>query len=131
MTESYLTGRILKVGETSLPRSCEVPQGSALGPGLWNQLYEGEGLNIPDTTVVAYAEDLAVVTGSESEEVVKLYSQLAAMTIEYALENFGIALAPEKTEALLLGIHQGASSRSIGAQCDNEERDEVPRSLAT
>ncbi|KAI5696448.1 hypothetical protein M8J76_011941 [Diaphorina citri] len=73
-----------------------VPQGSILGPTLWNLLYNGVlELPRPDgVTFIAYADDLAVVILAKTE-----------IDIETkASDTLGMikVIAPEKSEATLL-----------------------------
>lgn len=106
MIRSYLQDRKLLVGESLTSRwvTCGVPQGSVLGPTLWNVLYDGllELQMPPGVQLVAFADDVAVVgiarTGSKAEELMN--PVLEAISI-WMSEN-GLKLAPDKSEAVVL-----------------------------
>ena len=105
VVRSYLSDRTLIVGGTNTVKlTCGVPQGSVLGPLLWNVYYDGVlGVEVPDgTTLVGYADDLALVTvaRSGSELTNKINTALVAVTAW--LKGKGLQLAPEKTEVVLL-----------------------------
>ncbi|KAF0724112.1 Uncharacterized protein FWK35_00024075 [Aphis craccivora] len=67
--ESYLSDRTVVHGENSTPTTCGVPQGSVLGPLLWNMMYDellqvdtgGNERGMSSTELVAFADDVAVV----------------------------------------------------------------------
>lgn len=67
--ESYLSDRTVVHGENSTPTTCGVPQGSVLGPLLWNIMYDdllkvetaGNERGMSSTELVAFADDVAVV----------------------------------------------------------------------
>lgn len=81
-----------------------VPQGSILGPVLWNVLYDGVlRLELPEgVTAVAYADDLAVVVVARDEEELMRKANYAIEEITAWLEDNAMVIAPRKTEAVLL-----------------------------
>jgi len=69
MLESYMSERAIEVfssaGGTSFRRvvSCGVPQGSVLGPDLWNLVYDGLCHTMPaGVELIAFADDVAIVS---------------------------------------------------------------------
>ncbi|KAL4104231.1 hypothetical protein QTP88_019540 [Uroleucon formosanum] len=106
MFRSWLSDRTLLTGEEMAPRSvtCGIPQGSVLGPALWNVAYDGLlGIRVPPGVhLVGFADDLAVIgvarTGPLLEEA--LNPTLAAIN-EWMLQR-GLQLAHHKNEAALL-----------------------------
>lgn len=81
-----------------------VPQGSVLGPTLWNILYDGV-LRLPQPAgiqLVAYADDLALVACYKTEEELTSNVTTAVRHIYNWLTSRGLSLAPEKTEAIIL-----------------------------
>lgn len=80
-----------------------VPQGSVLGPTLWNFLYDGLlRLPTPDgIEVIAYADDIAVVVQAS---VVYKEGELLEETSEAIVDwqaHIGIELALEKSELII------------------------------
>lgn len=86
--------------------TADVPQGSVLGPTLWNGTYDGvlKVANDPDAGVrsVAYADDLAFVIKGRTEEEVEERANNALQKIDEWMRTHKLMLAPEKTEAVFL-----------------------------
>lgn len=56
----------------------------------------------PDTTLVGFADDVAVIVSGNKESTLKFRADRAMTKIDDWLTNIGLQLAPEKTEAMML-----------------------------
>lgn len=104
MIESYFQNRTLKIAGTERRMSCGVPQGSVLGPTLWNILYDGilrQDLGDKVRTI-CFADDLAVLVEAEDATFLSLRVNEALWRINRWLQHHKLDLAPEKTEAVIL-----------------------------
>lgn len=102
--ESYFTERKLKVSGVLKDMKMGVPQGSVLGPILWNIFYDGIleldlGQNV---TTIGFADDLAILIKNKQEKYLVLNANEALRKIDHWLTRNDLDLAPEKTEAVIL-----------------------------
>lgn len=100
----YLNDREIVIDDTSLFMSKGVPQGSVLGPEMWNLFYDQilgietwEGVDL-----VAYADDLAVIIRHKDRDVVGSYADSILSLITLKLKHMGLEVAAEKTESVVL-----------------------------
>jgi len=106
MLRSWLADRTLLTGEemAERPVTCGVPQGSVLGPTLWNVAYDSllKLETPPGVQLVGFADDLAVVgtavTGQQLEDAIN--PTLTA--IDDWMQSRGLELAHQKSEAVVL-----------------------------
>lgn len=84
--------------------SSGVPQGSVLGPTLWNILYDGVlEIDQPEgVTLIGFADDIVMVVTAIDESTLMSRANTALQRVDNWMETKNLHLAPEKTEAALL-----------------------------
>jgi len=92
-----------------------VPQGSVLGPVLWNVMYDGIlRVEKPSSvTIVGYADDIAVVAVAKRIVELRNKSERVIQNIQCWLQQNGLVLAEHKTEMVLLSSRKKVESMSI------------------
>lgn len=105
----YLNNRCLitEIGDVAI--SCGVPQGSVIGPLLWNIFYDGL-LELPlpvGVRLVGFADDLAVLGTAHTTELLEMAVNPAlVMVAEWMAEN-GLSVSVAKTKAIMLTSKRG------------------------
>lgn len=104
VTSSYLQDRKIIEGGMTYDMTAGVPQGSLLGPTLWNVAYDSVlWLKLPERAeTIAYADDLALVVFAKTTEEIEeiIYDSLEEIS-KWMTQN-SLKLAPEKGEAVVL-----------------------------
>lgn len=100
----YLKDRKISFGNMECPVICKVPQGSKIGPLLWN-VYNDDLLcsnEAEGVMRVAFADDLAlVVTTKREDELMYRVNNALQETVQW-LTSRDMTVAMEKTEAVMM-----------------------------
>jgi len=106
MLRSWLSDRQLLTGDELTPRpvTCGVPQGSVLGPTLWNVAYDSLlCMEVPPGVhLVGFADDLAVVGVAKTGRLLEDRMNQVLEAIDSWMRTKGLELAHHKSEAVLL-----------------------------
>lgn len=119
LIKSYLSERTIIIGRHTMNMTAGVPQGSVLGPYLWNVFYD-ELLKIkpPNTEYVCYADDLALIVKGKTELELVATANWAIRSVCRRMEDLGLQIAPHKTEAVMLVCSR--ATRNIRLQISGE-----------
>lgn len=102
--DDYLYQRSIQISGKKMKINTGVPQGSVLGPALWNVLYD-EVLNLNYTgevTTVAFADDLMLIVGAKTIEDLNHTATEALAKITHWMRKNNLRIAPEKTECVIV-----------------------------
>lgn len=114
LTERYVTfeGR---QGPGRRSMSCGVPQGSVLGPLLWNVGYDWvlRGMNLPGVEVTCYADDTLVTAAAKTFREAAILATAGVAQVVGRIRTLGLEVALHKSEALLFhGPRRGPPENS-------------------
>ncbi|KAL4153093.1 hypothetical protein QTP88_000926 [Uroleucon formosanum] len=108
MISSYLSNRSVSIdvngSRTEFVMTSGVPQGSVLGPTLWNILYDGLlRIRFPASiTPIAFADDIALIATAREAYTLENDLTRAAEPALTWLEETGLKTALQKTEAMVI-----------------------------
>lgn len=130
--KSYFQNRRLiyetDAGKRSVAITAGVPQGSILGPTLWNVMYdEVLKLSLPrGVKVVGFADDVALLVIGETREEVEVLATEAIDTVEDWMREKKLSLAHHKTEIVVISNQKNVQHATIVVgECTIDSKREV------
>lgn len=121
LLQSYFENRVLLYetdeGLRELIITAGVPQGSLIGPGLWNGMYDGVlTLQLPTgVSIVGFADDIVLMVLGESQLQVEVRATEAIRTIEEWMGIHHLGLAHQKTEVVAVNNFKSAQCINVRA----------------
>lgn len=122
LISSYLEDRILYVGSNKQMRmTCGVPQGSVIGPTMWNLYYDGVfKIPVPNgVKLIGYADDLAILVVEKTAIQLENTANRVIRDVLEWMDQKKLKLAEQKTEAVLLAA--GRKIKNITVRVNNLE----------
>lgn len=104
-------------GAESIIITAGVPQGSLLGPALWNGMYDGVlRLKLPEgVQIVGFADDIVLMVLGQSQLEVEVQASEAISIIERWMGERKLSLAHQKTEVTMVCNRQSVQLAHIRA----------------
>ena len=103
LVRSYFTDRRIFAGEDSRHLVCGCPQGSVLGPAMWNAIHDGVIRQMSNQVngIVCYADDTLLIVGARDRIDAESSSVAALRSLSDCLAENGLELNQTKTEVLV------------------------------
>lgn len=123
MVDSYLSERsityIITGGQLITELSIGVPQGSVLGPTLWNVLYyDLQNVRLTrSVTLIAFADDIALVAKANENYTIESDLKVAAKRSCDWLKEAGLQIAAQKSEALVITTRRTHTDVNVVVEC--------------
>lgn len=95
--------------------SCGVPQGSVLGPDLWNLMYDGLlSIELPsDTELIALADDVAIICTAQVPFILEEKLGKALQDVVTWMTSNDLELALQKTEAIIFTNRNSRNTMTV------------------
>ena len=92
------------MGNIKEEMTCGAPQGSRVGPLIWNVMYDDFlRMDLPaGTSIIGFTDDALVVCAADNVGFLELRINDSLWRAKRWLDSRGLKMVPEKTEALLV-----------------------------